>query len=201
MGLITNLAVRHQLKKHGFREEHAFIPLSRVKRAVILFDVKDGEFEECQKIAAEYFAPLGIEMKPFFLDMGKHDRDEIIVTAVKTTILKRNLAFCGTLPGEIIEELKSAPAELYICLSDSDCPAVRCFSGIVPAKFCVGRCDYAGSPFGMVFTATAKPDNIQVNFHDSAKCLRSILEYLPMVVDDVTDKQNPVSTPDNSKGE
>ena len=182
MGFITNLAVKHQLKKHGFREEHAFVPLSRVRQAVILFDVEDVEFDECQKIATEYFTTLGIEMKPFFLDMGKHDKDEIIVTGVKTTILKRNLAFCGTLPDEIIGELKAITAELYICLVDRDCPAVRCFSGIVPAKFCIGRRDYEGSPFGMTFTTPAQADSIQVNFHDSAKCLRSILEYLPMVV-------------------
>ncbi len=184
MGFITNLAVRHQLKRHGFREEHSFVPLSSVKRAVILFDVEDVEFDECQKIAAERLAALGIEMIPFFLDMGRHDRDEIIVTGVKTTILKRNLAFCGTLPAEIIGELKAAPAELCICLADRDCPAVRCFSGIVPAKFCIGRCDYEGSPFGMVFTTPEQSENIQMNFHDSAKCLRSILEYLPRVVDD-----------------
>ncbi len=182
MGFVTNLAVRHQLKKYGFRGEHAFVPLTRVKQAVVLFDVEDVEFDECQRIATEYFASRGIEMKPFFLDMGKHDKDEIIVTGVKTTILKRNLAFCGTLPAEIVEELKASPAELYICLADRDCPAVRCFSGIVPARFCIGRRDYEGAPFGMTFTTPAQADSIQVNFHDSAKCLSSILEYLPMVV-------------------
>ena len=182
MGFITNLAVRHQLKKHGFREEHAFVPLQRVRQAVVLFDVEDVEFDECQRIATEHFASLGIELRPFFLDMGKHDKDEIIVTGVKTTILKRNLAFCGTLPAEIIGELKASPAELYICLVDRDCPAVRCFSGIVPAKFCIGRRDYEGSPFGMTFTTPVQADSIQVNFHDSVKCLHSILEYLPMVV-------------------
>lgn len=183
MGFITNLAVRHQLKKHGFREEHDFVPLSRVRRAVILFDVEDVEFDECRKIAAEQFSSLGIEMRPFFLDMGKHERDEIIVTGVKTTILKRNLAFCGTLPKDIIGELTDFPSELYVCLADRECPAVRCFSGIVPAKFCIGRRDYEGSPFGMVFTTPEQTGSIQVNFHDSAKCLRSILEYLRMVVD------------------
>ena len=182
MGFITSLAVRHQLKKYGFREEHAFVPLSHVRQAVILFDVEDVEFDECRRIATEYFTSRGIEISPFFLDLGKRDKDEIIVTGVKTTILKRNLAFCGTLPKEIITELTAVQAELYICLADRDCPAVRCFSGIVPARFCIGRRDYEGSPFGMTFTTPPQTAGIQVNFHDSAKCLRSILEYMPMVV-------------------
>lgn len=182
MGFITNLAVRHQLKRHGYTGEHGFVPMSEVERVIVLFDVEDVEFAECQKIAGDFFAEAGIEFRPFFLDMSRHDKDEIIVTGVKTTILKRNLAFGGTLPQEIIGELEAEPAGLFICLVDNCCPAVRCFSGIVPAKFCIGREDYDGAPFSMTFTEPGK-DSIQVNFHDSAKCLRSILNYLSKIVD------------------
>lgn len=182
MGFITNLAVKRQLKRHGYTRDHGLVPLSEVKRAIVLFDVEDVEFDECQKITEDFFAAAGIELKPFFLDMSRHEKDEIIVTGVRTTILKRNLAFCGTLPQEIIGELKADTAGLFICLVDNCCPAVRCFSGIVPAKFCIGRRDYEGSPFGMTFTTPGQLDSIQMNFHDSVKCLRSILEYLPMVV-------------------
>ena len=34
----------------------------------------------------------------------------------------------------------------------------------------------------MTFTTPEQIDNIQMNFHDSVKCLSSILEYLPMVI-------------------
>lgn len=181
MGIFTTLAIKHQLKKFGYGAEHIFVPLSGVRRAIVLFDVEDAQLDECQKIASEFFSGAGIAYKPFFLDMGKHGKDDIITTGVKTTILRRNLAFCGTLPGEIIGELQSEPAELYICLTDRDCPAVRCFNGIVPATFCIGRRDYPGSPFSMIFS-TPEEDNIQVNFHDSTKCLQNMLEYLKKIV-------------------
>lgn len=182
MGFITELAVRHQLKKHGFTEERAFVPFRGIRRAVVLFDVEDVDADECRRMAEEFFTSAGIEWRPFFLDMGKHAKDDIIVTGIKTTILRRNLAFRGTLPKEIVGELESWPADLYICLADNGCPAVRCFSGIVPAKFCIGRCDYAGSPFLMTFTSAGSPDSIQVNFHDSVKCLKSMLEYLTKII-------------------
>ena len=129
MGFITNLAVKRQLKRHGYTGDHGLVPLSEVKRAIVLFDVEDVEFDECQKITEDFFAAAGIELKPFFLDMSRHEKDEIIVTGVRTTILKRNLAFCGTLPQEIIGELKADTAGLLICLVDNCCPAVRCPAG------------------------------------------------------------------------
>lgn len=181
MGIFTKLAIRHQLKKAAYAGEHAFVPLSDVRRAIILFDVEDAQLDECQKIASDFFNSENIVCKPFFLDMGKHGKDDIITTGVKTTILRRNLAFCGTLPAEIVEELRSEPAELYICLTDRDCAAVHCVNGIVPATFCIGRTDYKGSPFSMLFSAPAE-DNIQVNFHDSARCLKNMLEYLKRVI-------------------
>ena len=46
---------------------------------------------------------------------------------------------------------------------------------------CVGIADYDGSPFSMVFNGSAE-EHIQVNFHDCAKRLESILDYLEMVV-------------------
>ncbi len=181
MGFITNLAVRHQLKKHGCKVQHSSVPLSRVRRAVVLFDVEDAEFDECRRIAGDFFAQSGIEMKEFFIDMGRHDKGELISTGITTTILKRNLAFCGTLPKEIIEELKASDAELCICLATACSPAVKCFAGIVPATFCIGRQDWEGSPFCMTFNAPEHAGDIRTGFHDSANCLRGILEYLPRV--------------------
>lgn len=181
MGFITRLAVRHQLKKHGFTGTRGSVPFKDIRNAVVLFDVEDVESDECQRIAEEFFAAHGIVCKPFFLDMEKHGKDDIIVTGIKTTILRRNLAFRGTLPHEIVEELEASEADLFICLADNCIPAVQCFSGIVRAKFCIGRCDYVGSPFLMTFTSPAG-ENMQVNFHNSAECIRSMTEYLTKIV-------------------
>ena len=181
MGFIANLAVRHQLKKHGYKALHSSVPLSQVRRAVILFDAEDAEFDECRKIAGDFFARSGIELKEFFIDMGRHDKGEEIPTGVATTILKRDLAFRGTLPKKTAEELKTVHAELFICLATACSPAVRCFAGIIPATFCIGRRDWEGSPFCMTFNAPEHGGDVRIGFHDSANCLRGILEYLPMV--------------------
>ena len=81
----------------------------------------------------------------------------------------------------MVAELQSEPADLYLCLVDNCLPVTRCFNAIVPAPFCVGLKDYAGSPFSMVFKGSEE-EQIQVNFHDSSKRLESIVNYLEMVV-------------------
>ncbi len=182
MGFITHLALKHQLKKHGFTGQRGFVPFGQIRRATVLFDVQDAEFDECQRVVGEYFKGKGIEMKPFFLDMGKHGKDDIIVTGVKTTILRRNLSLFGTLPEAMVQEVKDSPADLCICLVHSDCTAVRCFLGIVSAPFCIGMKDYEGSPFNIVMTPPPPGENPQVNFHDSINCFRSITNYLERVV-------------------
>ena len=183
MNFITKLALKRQLKKWGYSAERGFVPFSKVRRAIVLFDVQDAEFDECQRVAGEYFKEKGIEMKPFFLDMGKHGKDDIIVTGVKTTILRRNLSFCGTLPAGMIEEVRSSEADLCICLAHSDCTAVRSFLGIVRAPFCIGVMDYTGAPYSFVLSpAENGKDSVQVNFHDSLRCLRSICDYIEKIV-------------------
>ncbi len=183
MGFITNLALKRQIKKYGYPAQRGFVPFSQLRRAIVLFDVQDAEFDECQRVVGEYFKEKGIEMKPFFLDMGKHGKDDIIVTGVKTTILRRNLSFCGTLPEGMIEEIRSTRAELCICLAHSDCTAVRSFLGIVPVPFCIGVMDYPLSPYSFILScAESEKDSVQVNFHDSLRCFRSICEYLEKIV-------------------
>lgn len=181
MGFVREFFVRRQLKSDGFKGERYSVALSRVKRCIILFDVLDAEFGKCTEIAEDFFRSHGIELKAFYLDMGKHGKDDIITTGVKTTILKRNLNIFGILPQEMIEELVSDPADIYICAANNTLPVTRCVNGIVPAPFCVGLADYPGSPFFMVF-GNSDEDNIQVNFHNSAERLENILRYLEMVV-------------------
>ncbi len=181
MGFLKDFFVKRQIRAAGFREERHSVPLASVRRCIVLLDVEDAESEACLRFAKTFFGSRGIELKPFFLDMGKHAKDEMITTAVKTTILKRNLPVFGTLPEEMVAELKSEAADLYICLVDNCLPVTRCFNAIVPAPFCVGLQDYPGSPFSMVFKGSEE-EQIQVNFHDSSKRLESIVAYLEMVV-------------------
>ena len=181
MGFLKNFFVKRQIKASGFREERHSVPLASVCRCIVLLDVEDAETDACLTRLKVFLNGKGIEFKPFFLDMGKHGKDDIITTAVKTPILKRNLPLSGTLPKEIVAELQADSAEIYICLVENSLPVTRCFNGIAPAPFCVGIADYDGSPFSMVFKGSAE-EHIQVNFHDCAKRLESILDYLEMVV-------------------
>lgn len=181
MGFIRDFFVRRQIKLAGYKGERHSVPLCDAKRCIVLLDVEDAETDACLTRLKVFLNGKGIEFKPFFLDMGKHGKDDIITTAVKTTILKRNLPLSGTLPKEIVAELQADSAEIYICLVDNSLPVTRCFNGIAPAPFCVGIADYDGSPFSMVFNGSAE-EHIQVNFHDCAKRLESILDYLEMVV-------------------
>ena len=170
MGFIRDFFVRRQIKLAGYKGERHSVPLCDAKRCIVLLDVEDAETDACLTRLKVFLNGKGIEFKPFFLDMGKHGKDDIITTAVKTTILKRNLPLSGTLPKAIVTELV-----------DNSLPVTRCFNGIAPAPFCVGIADYDGSPFSMVFKGSAE-EHIQVNFHDCAKRLESILDYLEMVV-------------------
>ena len=181
MGFIRDFFVRRQIRLAGYKGERHSVPLRDARRCIVLLDVEDAETDVCLAMLKNFLSDNKIELKPFFLDLGKHGKDEMITTAVKTTILKRNLPLTGTLPKEMVEELQADPSDIYICLVDNCLPVTRCFNGIVPAPFCVGIADYDGSPFSMVFSGSAE-DNIQVNFHDCARRLESIVNYLEMVV-------------------
>ncbi|MGN0190374.1 MAG: hypothetical protein ACI39U_01835, partial [Candidatus Cryptobacteroides sp.] len=80
MGWLRNFFVRRQIRLAGYTGGRHSVPLSGVRRCIMLFDVEDAETDVCLERAKSFFSGKNIELKPFFLDMGKHGKDDMITT-------------------------------------------------------------------------------------------------------------------------
>ena len=103
MGFLKNFFVKRQIKASGFREERHSVPLASVRRCIVLLDVEDAESDACLKFATTYFGGRGIELKPFFLDMGKHGKDDIKEAGVNTECGLSIKSFNDVVEGDLIE--------------------------------------------------------------------------------------------------
>ena len=183
---ILNQIRKRKIRKTAFNGKTGMKPLSAIKRAIVLLDAENADFEECHRKAGKFFAAHKIDLKLFYIDFRKMGRDEIITTCIQTTLTRKRTNLLGLPDAGYMSEVKScgyvadetakgttsgrtdqdhenprntANEILFVSLVDSDCPAVRMIASAMPAGFKVGICDYSGSPYNMVVIKHGNTDS------------------------------------------
>lgn len=149
--MIVDFILARKIRKAAYCGETGMCSLTSVRKAAVLLDVEDADFEECRKRVSDFFAAERIDLRLFYVDFRKMSRDEIITTSVQTTLTRRRLGLLGLPDKDYMAEVTSLDGvELFICLAHSCHPAVRMIAAAMPARFKVGVMDYSDSPYSMV---------------------------------------------------
>ncbi len=181
--LIRNRIIR----KQAYNGPTGMLPLSSIRRATVLLDVEDADYEECKKRVGEFFGARGIEVRLLFLLNRKMARDEILTTCVQTTLTRHRLTLLGLPDSEYMRVIKGEPGAvpdgLFLNAAYSDQPAVRMIAAAIPARFKVGVLDYPLSPYNLVVHARqTEAQALRVGDHNSAAALMAVFDNLKKIV-------------------
>ena len=141
---------RRSLARIGNTVPTALLPLSRIRRALVLIDVEDPSFDACKTAVAAFFRNNGIKGTFLFLDLRKIDSNELLITSITNTILRRDLNWYGRPSREKTALLEQQETDLLICLPCRSDYSIEYMVKTVPARFKVGRRQLPGSPFDLV---------------------------------------------------
>ena len=94
----------------------------------------------------------------FFFDFRKLGKDELLLTSIQTTIIKRELDWLGTPDLFKIAPLIEEESDLFISLVNNGNFPIDFVSKCAKARFKIGRHDYEGHAYNMIVSGSSVED-------------------------------------------
>lgn len=151
-----------------------FIPMSEIRTANVVIDVEEPGFDTLKEDILAWSRSNGIKVSIFFFDFRKLGKDELLLTSIQTTILRKDLDWIGMPDAGKIAPMLEDKSDLFICLVDNSCFATDFLGKCAKARFKIGRHAYKGDVYDMVFSGGAAADLRS----DARKIFSAITEFL-----------------------
>ena len=157
-GLITNILRRKRLKKYTNDLETGLLPLSQIRTANVVIDVEEPGFDDLKEDIMAWGRSNGIKLNIYFLDFRRLGKDELLLTSITNTILKKELDWIGMPDISKVGPLIYEQSDLFISMVDNHDFPIEFIARCAKARFKIGRHDFEGHPFDMVLTGGETAD-------------------------------------------
>lgn len=157
-GPVTNIFRRKRLKKYISDIETGFLPMSQIRTANVVIDVEEPGFDELKDAIMAWGRNAGIKLNIYFLDFRRLGKDELLLTSITNTILKKELDWIGMPDISKVGPLIYEPSDLFISMVDNHDFPIEFIAKCTKARFKIGRHGYEGHPFDMVLTGGETAD-------------------------------------------
>ena len=159
---IKNYFFRRLLKKNACNGKTGLLPLSEISSAAVLMNVEDPEFEACKDVVIKYFKSKGIKCELYFLDFRKIERDELLLTSIQNTFIRKDLNILGLPSPEKLDKVVfKQPCDLFFSLVRNEEYTNVYISACIEARFKIGCVSYEGNPYDMVVSADSMSQSIK----------------------------------------
>ena len=157
-GLIRNIIRRNRLKKYASDVETGLLPMSQIRTANVVIDVEEPGFDELKEDIMAWGRSNGIRLNIYFLDFRRLGKDELLLTSITNTILKKELDWVGMPEISKVGPLIYEPSDLFISMVDNHDFPIEFIARCAKSRFKIGRHDFEGHPFDMVLTGGETAD-------------------------------------------
>ena len=142
-----------------------------------MIDVEEPGFDVLKEDILAWGRASGIKINIYFFDFRKLGKEELLLTSIQTTILKRDLDWLGYPGKDKINYLTGEATDLFVSLVDSEIPAIDIISKCANARFKIGRRCYEGHAFDMIISGAPNEDLRS----DSRLILKAMIEYISKI--------------------
>ena len=113
-------------------------------------------------------------MNIYFFDFRKLDKEELLITSIQTTIIKKELDWIGTPEISKVIGLIGEKSDLFISMIDNGDFPIEFISKCARARFKIGRRSFPERVFDMVISGSQTADLRS----DSCKVFDAMIEFL-----------------------
>ncbi len=174
---ILNIFRRRKIKKFISDVPTGFIPLDKVSTVNVIIDVEEPGFDVLREDILAWGKQHGFKVTIYFFDFRKLGKDELLLTSVHTTVLKKELDILGTPDFSKVGALMYEPSDLLISMVDNGGFPIEFLSKCSKARFKVGRCGFEGHAYDMVIIGSPTEELRS----ESRKIFAAITEFLEKV--------------------
>lgn len=174
---ILDIFRKRKLKKFASDIPTSLLKLSEIKTANIVIDVEEAGFDLLKEDILSWGRSNGIKINIYFFDFRKLGTNELLLTSIQTTVIKKELNWFGMPPIEKVAPLIYEKSDLFISLICNDRFPIDFVSRCSRARFKIGRFDYEGHPFNMIISGSSGADLRS----DARKIFSSVTEFLTKI--------------------
>ena len=155
---ILNIFRKSKLKKFASDVPTSIMKLSDIKTANVVIDVEEAGFDLLKEDILTWGRNNGIKINIYFFDFRKLGANELLLTSIQTTVIKRELNWFGLPPIEKIAPMVYEKSDLFISLVCNGKFPIDFVSKCSRARFKIGRHAYEGHPFNMIISSNSAED-------------------------------------------
>jgi hypothetical protein len=168
---------KRRLQKESSKTPTGLMTLGKISSANFVIDVEEQGFDLLKEDILAWGRSHGIKVNIYFLDFRKISKQELLLTSIQTTILKKDLNWLGFPGQDKMTGLVNEKTDMFVSLVDSSCPAIDYITKCSDARFKVGRRQYEGHAFDMIISG-AQTDDLR---SDSRLIFKAMLEYISKI--------------------
>ena len=149
---------KRKIRKYASDIPTGIIALDGISSVNVVIDVEEPGFDELKEDIFAWGRSKGIKVSIYFLDLRRLNKDELLLTSITNTILKKELDWLGTPDLAKIAPMIEEESDLFISMVDSDRFTVDFMARCAKARFKIGRREYDGHPYDMIMSGNETAD-------------------------------------------
>ena len=149
---------KRKIKKYISDIPTGILPLSEISTVNVVIDVEEPEFDVLKEEILAWGRKQGIKVNIYFFDFRKLGQEELLLTSITTTIIKKELDWLGTPDLSKISALLEEPSDLFISLIENGNFPIEFVSKCTKARFKIGRQSFPGHAYDMVISGSPTED-------------------------------------------
>ena len=166
-----------RIRKYVSDVETGLIPLSSIKTANVVIDVEEPGFDVLKEDIMAWARNTGIKVNIYFFDFRRIGKDELLLTSITNTLLKKELDWTGmpdlTKVAGVIEE----KSDLFISMVDNGNFPIDFLSKCAKARFKIGRTEYKGHVYDLVISGNQTAELRS----DSRRIFAAVTDFLTKI--------------------
>lgn len=174
---ILDIFRKRKIRKFASDVPTGILPLEKISTVNVVIDVEEPGFDQLRDSIMAWGRQNGLKVNIYFFDFRKLGKDELLLTSVHTTILKKELDWLGTPDFSKTGPLIYEPSDVFISMIDNDSFPIEFLSKCSKARFKIGRCGFKGHAYDMVMVC-GKPEDCG---SDSQEIFAAITEFMTKI--------------------
>ena len=174
---VKNFFRRRKIRKYSKAVSGEILPVADISTANIVIDVEEAEWDVLKEVILSWGRANGIKVNIYFFDFRKLGKDELLLTSIQTTIIKKELDWLGTPEFSKIGALMYEPSDLFISMVDNGSFPIEFLSRCCKARFKIGRCGFEGHAYDMVMIGSPTEELRS----DSRQIFKAITDFLTKI--------------------
>lgn len=174
---ILDIFRKKRLGRYASNVPTGLLPLSAISSVNVVIDVEEPDFDKLKDDIFAWGRQVGLKINIYFFDFRKIGKDELLLTSIQTTIIRKELDWIGMPDFSKIGNLLYEPSDLFISMVDNGDFPIEFLSKCAKARFKIGRCGFEGHVYDMVISGTPTEDLRS----DARQIFAAIREFLTKI--------------------